>query len=214
MVSTLSDMQSLVGKRFGSLTIESFAEKRRSIAYYECLCDCGSKLTASIYDLKRGHTQSCGCLQRARTAIAHLKHGQRHTRLWYCWQDMKARCFNPKNKRYSEYGGRGITVCAEWKDDFQAFFDWAIWNGYSDSLTLDRREVNGNYEPLNCRWATGMEQGENRQNTKLITIDGETHHQEEWARIKGLSSSLIIHRIKRGMTPEEAITTPLMRRYK
>jgi hypothetical protein len=85
-------------------------------------------------------------------------------------------------------------------------------SGYSVNLTLDRQNVDGNYDPENCRWATSMEQGENRQNTKLITINGETHHQEEWARIKGFSISLIVHRIKKGMTPEEAIMTPLMRR--
>ena len=93
------------------------------------------------------------------------KHGMRHTRLYNIWRSMNQRCNNPNTINFKRYGGRGITVCDEWKDDFQAFYDWAMANGYSDELTIDRLDPNGNYEPSNCRWATWEQQANNKRNS-------------------------------------------------
>ncbi|MBO7171268.1 MAG: hypothetical protein J6W28_08845, partial [Clostridia bacterium] len=124
-----------------------------------------------------------------------LTHGQTHTRLHHIWHGIKQRCLNPKSYIYKNYGGRGITVCDEWRDSFEVFYGWAMANGYADDLTIDRIDVNGNYEPLNCRWATSKEQGNNRRTNHLLTYKGQTRTTQEWADIKGLSRECIRWRL-------------------
>jgi hypothetical protein len=108
---------------------------------------------------------------------------------------MKQRCYNENHSSYKRYGGRGITVCDEWKNDFVEFRNWAINNGYKDGLTLDRINNNGDYEPSNCRWATLLEQANNKSNNRYITYDGETKTYSEWCRIKNYNRHLIQERI-------------------
>lgn len=125
---------------------------------------------------------------------------------------MKQRCYNSNTIRYKNYGGRGVTVCDEWKNDFTAFYNWAMANGYKNELTLDRIDVNGNYEPSNCRWATPKEQSNNKTNNVKIEISGVTHTMSEWAEISGVSMSTISARIKRyGWSAEKAIMTPAVK---
>ena len=128
------------------------------------------------------------------------------------WRKIKHRCTNANNDRWGDYGGRGITVCSEWAESFEAFRDWALANGYRDDLTIDRKDVNGNYEPGNCRWITNQEQQHNRRNNHNITYNGETHTITEWARIYGLSENGLVHRINRGWEIERALTTPMQKR--
>lgn len=138
-------------------------------------------------------------------------HGMTGTRLYECWTDMKRRCYNPRNKRYDKYGGRGVRVCDEWRDNPNTFFDWALSHGYTDELTLDRIDVNGNYEPSNCRWATRMEQMVNTTRNHYITAFGETKTMSEWARIFNVSPDLIKDRInKLHWDPEEAVSLPAL----
>ena len=125
---------------------------------------------------------------------------------------MKLRCYNKNNKRYNRYGGRGITVCAEWKDSFLAFYEWALENGYNDSLTLDRINVDGNYSAQNCRWIPASEQMFNTSRNHFITMDGETKTMTEWANEYGLTCDLVKDRItKLHWSEEEAIKTPKLR---
>jgi hypothetical protein len=121
---------------------------------------------------------------------------------------MRERCYYPKENRYAQYGGRGITVCDEWKNDFQAFYDWAMANGYNDDLSIDRIDVNGNYEPSNCRWATLEEQANNKRTSHLITIGGETFTLSEWLAKVNLTRRAFYDRVKKGMSEEQAILTP------
>jgi len=138
------------------------------------------------------------------------KHGGKGTRLYRIWQMMKNRCHNLKTPRFKDYGGRGITVCDEWKDDFRAFHDWAMANGYADHLTIDRKDNDKGYSPDNCRWTTPLVQGNNSRHNHMITFNGETHSLSEWSRILGLSFPLLSHRINHhGWSVERAFTTPV-----
>lgn len=152
----------LTGKRFGRMVALRYEGNRKWL----CRCDCGNEKVVFGLDLRQGKTQSCGCLQRERTSEANRRHYGKGTRLHNIWCGMKERCFNPNFERFHRYGGRGITVCDEWKTSFITFRDWALSNGYRDDLTLDRINNDGNYEPRNCRWATAKEQFKNQNVSK------------------------------------------------
>ena len=142
-----------------------------------------------------------------------VKHGMTNSRLYKIWRGMLTRCYNTHRKDYSYYGGRGITVCDEWKSNFLLFYDWAIVNGYSDKVTLDRKDVNGNYCPENCRWLTRKEQNENKSNNRLITAFGETHTINQWSQITGIKFTTIKGRIDRlGWEAEKAVSTQVRRK--
>ena len=137
------------------------------------------------------------------------KHGLCKHRLFKIWSNMKDRCLREKNTAYKDYGGRGITVCQEWMDDFINFYIWAMKNGYKDDLSIDRINVNGNYEPQNCRWITRKEQCFNRRNNHFLTFNGKTQTMKEWSIETGLHYDCIRCRINRyGWSTEKALTTP------
>jgi hypothetical protein len=119
---------------------------------------------------------------------------------------MKERCQCETNPNYSNYGGRGITVCEEWKDNFQTFYVWAMSSGYSTDLTLDRINVNGNYEPSNCRWYTRKEQNFNKRNNRILSFNGKTQTLQEWSEETGVSYTTLLYRIEHGWKLEAALT--------
>ena len=176
--------KTMIGKRFGKLTVIEFAgvSKNRKLMWI-CKCDCG-KITHPIVgsNLRSGQTKSCGCFcveisKRNRTHLAeYAKHSAitakhdyiKHKRLYGVWQGMKQRCYYEKHKQFADYGGRGIIICDEWKNSFELFCKWALENGYDENAeygqcTLDRIDVNGNYEPSNCRWVSMAVQIQNRR---------------------------------------------------
>ena len=159
----MSKKLDLTGHRFGRLTVlEEAGRSTCGKIQWRCLCDCGGEIVADGGDIKRGRTQSCGCLYRETMARGtHTTHGGRRTRLWNIWSGMRSRCNNPKTEWYKNYGGRGIHVCKDW-DNFAVFRDWALSHGYTDDLTIDRIDVDGDYEPNNCRWITRADQNRNR----------------------------------------------------
>lgn len=157
-------MRDLKGYKFGQLTVlrEGTRDKGNGERTWLCKCDCGKFKNVRGSHLKSGATKSCGCLIKMKSG-AKPKHGLCKSRTYRIWHCMKQRCYDPKHKSYPDYGGRGITVCAEWLNDPLAFHSWAITHGYSDDLSIDRINVDGNYEPSNCRWATTKEQRANRR---------------------------------------------------
>lgn len=134
----------------------------------------------------------------------HTKHGLGKTRLYHIWKTMRQRCFNPKNCKYYAYGKRGITICKEW-NDFINFYSWAMENGYSEHLSIDRIDVNGNYEPKNCRWSSSIEQANNMRTNKIIHFNGENYTMANFCRAYNLNYKLFAQRLKRGKSVEEAM---------
>lgn len=202
-----------IGKKYNKLTVKSFEGKDNFGNHIvDCDCDCGNSKNVLLRDIRKGITKSCGCLQKEVAKGMKVTHGLTGTRLYNIWCNMKERCYNSSVPAYENYGGRGITVCDEWKDGIVAFHNWAKDNGYSDKLTLERLDVNKGYSPDNCTWITKGDQARNTRNSKHINLFGETKTISEWCRdSRTVGKDTFYKRIKQGMAPEEALTAPLMR---
>lgn len=192
----MGKFEDLTGRKFGRLTVISrIGTNNLGKATWLCKCDCGKETVVTTGELKSGNTKSCGCYNKEKRKTNNLVHGKRKEKIYKVWANMKARCTNESVSEYKNYGGRGITVCDEWRNSFIAFYEWAMANGYNENLQIDRKDVNGNYEPSNCRWVTRKENCNNRTNSHYITHNGETHTISEWARIKGIKRATLSYRI-------------------
>ncbi len=197
----------LTGNRFGRLTVVSRAENAGHHLRWTCLCDCGNTKAVNSSHLKTGHTTSCGCIASELTAernTSNAKHGMWKSPEFEIWAAMKKRCHNPKAKRYADYGGRGITVCDEWRASFQAFFDH-IGPRPSDAHSVDRIRNTEGYAPGNVRWATTEEQNNNKRTNVIAVIDGEAMTAAQIARKYGLEHGTVCYRIAAGKTEQEII---------
>ena len=143
----------------------------------------------------------------------YIMHGKRKTRLYRIWANIKTRCYNERDPHFKRWGNRGITMCAEWKDNFQNFYDWSMSHGYSDDLTIDRIDNNGNYEPGNCRWITIKEQDRNKRTNHLITYNNKTYCIAEWAEITNINKSALWTRLFKFNLPIEKALTTKVRKY-
>lgn len=203
----MSKLIDLTGKKFGRLTVIERTENKGKSTMWLCKCDCGNERIVSRNNLSTGHSMSCGCLKKETITKIKTTHGKRDTRLYHIWSSMKGRCITTSNHKYKNYGGRGITICEEWLNDFQAFYDWAMANGYSDDLSIDRIDVNGNYEPSNCRWTDAKTQMNNMTTNRLITYNGKTQTVSQWADETGINRGTLITRFNLGWEEERALTT-------
>lgn len=190
----------LTGRRFGRLSVIGVDDRGTRKTYFWCECDCGTVKSIRGDGLLSGRIVSCGCKKREQDRInleANHKHKMSHTRPYEIWQGIKGRCYNKNDARYSRYGGRGITVCEEWREDFSAFYKWALANGYRDDLTIDRIDNNKGYSPDNCRWADQETQSRNRASNVKIRIGNATRTLVEWCEIFDLNYKTVYARYRR-----------------
>lgn len=193
-------------QKFGRLTVISKDETKKK-QYYICKCECGKEKSIYKLSLTKGITTSCGCFQKEKVKLIGLKNKKHclvNTRIYRIWGGIKSRCLNKNSHIYKYYGGRGITVCNEWKNNFMSFYNWAMNNGYKDNLTIDRIDVNGNYEPSNCRWASIKTQERNRRNNRLIIYKGNKYCLSEISELLKIRNNTLHYRLKAGWSFEKA----------
>ena len=206
-------VEDISGKRFGRLTaIKYIGKSKGKQTLWECKCDCGNIAIAHHQNLKSGHTSSCGCYNSEVASEREKEHGQSGTRLYNIWHDMIYRCYNGNHRSYKDYGGKGIIVCNEWKDDFEAFRNWAIENGYKENLSIDRIDSDKNYCPENCRWATDIQQANNTSRNLIFTVDGCTDTLANLCRKYNIPYTLAHSRIYRNWDIKKALTEPSQRK--
>ena len=206
--------EDLSGRKFGRWTVLRLHhiktdKNNKRISYWLCQCECGNRKVVNVTHLKNGTSLSCGCYAKEMSQKRQTTHGLSKTRIYKIWMNIKKRCYNEKTIRFENYGGRGIKVCQEWLDDFINFYNWAINNGYQENLSIDRIDVNGNYEPSNCKWSNAKSQARNRRNNHFITYNGETHCIAEWSDITGIKRDVIDNRIRKNWDIERILTTPV-----
>lgn len=205
----------LAGKKFGRLTVICRHDLWHGSARWKCLCECGNTSYVVGGQLRSGHSRSCGCLNREISSNHLKKHGQSESNNWEStaayrsWSSMLQRCDNANNPHYSSYGGRGISVCNDWRD-FRNFY--RDMGDRPVGTTIDRIDPNGNYEPGNCRWADKKIQQNNLRNNVVINFNGKTQTLSYWADELGISKQCLDSRLRRGWGVERALTKPVQKK--
>lgn len=196
----------LSGHRFGAWLVTSQdGNTANGAALWKCRCDCGNESRVIGRDLRAGKSTSCGCVPNARFGSLRRTHGGSGTRLHRIWKNIRARCSRPTYPEFEYYGGRGITICPEWAS-YEGFRAWALSSGYQDGLSIERKDVNGNYSPSNCTWATALEQSINRRFVKKAP-DG-----RPWLHVaaaNGVSRDAFYMRVRNGWPIERAAALPM-----
>jgi hypothetical protein len=190
----------MVGMRFGALTVLSEIKERdkNNFILYLCRCDCGNQKAILGSSMRDGRTQSCGCLH----SLAVTKHGMDGTPIYRTWIGMKTRCLNPKSPIYHQYGGRGISICQRWLENFDNFL--ADMGNRPDGMSIDRIDVDGNYEPSNCRWATPVEQANNRRNNKIFNLNGKPYTAAQYSKEFNISYKKAVGILTKSSQKEQA----------
>lgn len=197
--------ENLAGRKFGRWTV-IFAFGRRR---WCCACDCGVVRMVIVGDVKNGKSTNCGCVLRAKTSARNTTHGKAGTPEHRAWKHIKGRCHNPKHARYADYGGRGIFVCAKWRDDFPAFLR-DMGERPSDQHTIDRTDNEKGYEPGNCRWATRQEQSLNKRSSVRLAMCGRVMPLSEWAKALGVDYTTLHHRYRQGWPVDRLLGDPVL----
>lgn len=197
------------GKKYGRLTTLEYVGSSKWL----CECDCGTQKIIRKDSLIQGKSKSCGCLHKENAAAQirerSVKHGDFGTKLYGVWAAIKRRCYNQNSRYYHEYGGRGITVCDRWKDDYSYFKEWSLAHDYKEGLSIDRVDTNGNYSPDNCRWVSMKEQQNNRRNNIKLAYEGKEYTLRELSDISGISFRTLKGRHERGWSIENMLD-PIM----
>ena len=199
------ELEDYIGKRFGELTVTGVVlipYKNTHRRRFLCKCTCGKEdYSVEPSDLINGRRKTCG----------HYHHNLGNTDINNVWRAMKRRCYNKNVADFSRYGGRGISVCEEWKNDFLTFYRWAMENGYKKGLQIDRINSDGNYEPSNCRWISPKENSNNRKSNHLLTLNGKTQNLKKWSEELGIPYATIKTRLKHRL-PVEKVLNPIRKK--
>lgn len=201
----MSKFLDLSGQKFGLLVVIKFVGRKNNHSYFLCKCECGNETEVTSNNLRRNHTTSCGCLNEKLFRAAGIKHGLTNHPLYDSWIGMRNRCYYTKHNRFEHYGGKGIKVCDEWRNDFQAFYEWSIANGWEEGLSIDRKKNHLDYCPDNCKFSTVPEQNRNRTSNVSLTIDGVTKILIEWAEDAGVNYGTLRKRLQLGWPPKEVV---------
>lgn len=199
----MAKFEDLVNKKFGRLLVTGYHGRRGAKSKWNCVCDCGSPAIVFANCLKSGMTKSCGCIRKERAQTIKLSHGMAESKEFNAWMHAKSRCSNPNNIGFKHYGGRGIAVCEKWAKDFSAFF--ADMGPCPPGMSIERVDVNGNYEPGNCKWATQAEQTLNTRRTRWIECNGQRKPLAVWAREIGATQQNLRSRLKNGYSLKEIV---------
>lgn len=200
----LHKAKDLTGMDFGNLTVLKKIGRKNGNNLWLCKCKCGNEVECYQYNLERGTSTSCGCLRSFYAKKTRKCHGESTGTLYKKWGSIKTRCYNKNTPSYKNYGGRGIKMCDEWLE-FWNFREWAYKNGYSEELTLERIDVNGNYSPENCKWIPMEEQANNKRNSCFIEYGGKKQTLSQWSRELGVGKEVLSYRYHAGWSPEECL---------
>lgn len=211
-----------IGDIFGRWKVIGFDNERsrnnkRGKKYYFCECQCENKTIKSVesYSLTSQQSTSCGCYNRERVSETTSKHNSSNSNLYDVWTNIKQRCLNQNNPNYKNYGGRGITICDEWVNDFIKFQEWAIKNGYKKGLNIDRKDNDKGYSPDNCRFITYIENQNNKRTNTYIEFNNETNTIVNWAKKLNMNPRTLVTRLDTlNWSIEKALTTPVAKRIK
>lgn len=198
----------LTGLKFGKLTVIGYAGVIKERSHWFCICDCGNQRSVSGKNLKSNNSKSCGCSQRESTSKRSRKHCLTNSDEYIAWANMIQRCTNKNNNHYKNYGGRGIMICKKWKESFENFYA-DMGEKPSKGHSIDRINVNGNYEPSNCRWATRKEQNRNQRTNRWINVEGCVKTVSEWSERAGVRKDTIYLRLNAGWSEYEAVMMPV-----
>lgn len=201
-------MKDLSGIKFSRLLVLGFSHRKNKNYFWLCQCDCGTTKVVASSHLKTGHTSSCGCFSLERTAAQNVTHGMSDAPEFEVWMGIKRRCLNPNEKCFHNYGGRGIKVCERWLLSFEDFY-LDMGSRPSPKHTIERVDTDGNYEPLNCKWATQKEQANNRRNNRRLSALGKNLTVSQWSDETGITSWTILGRLKNNWSAFEAVTIPV-----
>jgi len=219
----MANIKELTGKRFGKLIVLSFYKRIKNQTMWICKCDCGTIKIINGSNLTRNITSSCGCYGKEQRIKSLTIHGLTNHKLYSVYSSIKQRCYDKNSHKYKNYGGRGITICDEWRNDFKKFYDWAINNGYKEeklpnginNLTIGRIDNDSNYCPENCRWETNKQQMNNMTTSHFITYKGKTKTMKQWCENLNLKYLTIAQRINCGnWSIERAFETPIRKKSK
>lgn len=194
-------IKEMVGKTYGRLTVLALGKVSKNHRFLHVHCECGTDKEIEASGVRRGSVVSCGCWHSERIS----KHGMSRTKEYHAWEAMLARCFNKNSQNFKNYGGRGITVCEAWLS-FENFFDDMGLAPKGNGISIERNDVNGNYEPGNCRWATCAEQANNKRTNRFLTLKGRRMTIAQWSKETGLPENTIRNRLRRGWSDEKTLT--------
>jgi hypothetical protein len=199
----------LTNQRFGRLIAVSYVKNdKHNHAIWLCLCDCGNTANILGTNLIRGLSISCGCFRKEFVSVTKTTHGMTETKLYKKWEGMKRRCLYETGSRNGYYKAIGVTICDDGMHSFETFRDWALHNGYSETLSLDRIDNYSGYFPMNCRWVTQTQQMNNTRRNRRITYNAVTHTLAEWSRIISIDAKILRHRLDHNWPVIDILFTP------